>query len=180
VPEDRHDRALVLDYSIRDNLILGQQRDFTAALDVFDRKRVRDHADRLIRDYDIRPPDPAHIVGGMSGGNQQKIVVGRELSRRGLAVLICAQPTRGVDIGAIEAIHRRMLDARAQGMAVLLLSAELNELRSLSDRLAVLYKGKLVATLGADQLAADTILDQVGSMMTGAWQGEPGAGAPPG
>ncbi|HEY0985688.1 MAG TPA: ABC transporter ATP-binding protein [Kofleriaceae bacterium] len=180
VPEDRHDRALVLDYSIRDNLILGQQRDFTGALDVFDRKRVRDHADRLIRDYDIRPPDPAHIVGGMSGGNQQKIVVGRELSRRGLAVLICAQPTRGVDIGAIEAIHRRMLDARAQGMAVLLLSAELNELRSLSDRLAVLYKGKLVATLGADQLAADTILDQVGSMMTGAWQGEPGAGAPPG
>jgi general nucleoside transport system ATP-binding protein len=175
VPEDRHDRALVLDYPIRDNLILGQQRDFTAVLDILDRRRIRDHADRLIRDYDIRPPVPGHIVGSMSGGNQQKIVVGRELSRRNLAVLICAQPTRGVDIGAIEAIHRRMLDARAQGLAVLLLSAELNELRSLSDRLAVLYKGKLVATLGADQLAADTILDQVGSMMTGAWQGEPGA-----
>jgi simple sugar transport system ATP-binding protein len=98
-------------------------------------------------------------------------VIARELSRRGLAVLICAQPTRGVDIGAIEAIHRRMLDARARGLAVLLLSADLNELRSLSDRLAVLYKGQVVATLGADRLAAENILDQVGSMMCGTWQG---------
>jgi simple sugar transport system ATP-binding protein len=177
VPEDRHDRALVLEFSIRDNLILGQQRDFTTAVGVLDRKRVRDHADKLVGDYDVRPPDPAHLVGGMSGGNQQKVVVARELSRRGLAVLICAQPTRGVDIGAIEAIHRRMLEARARGLAVLLLSAELNELRSLSDRLAVLYKGQIVATLEADQLAAEDILDQVGCMMTGAWQGGPGEAA---
>jgi general nucleoside transport system ATP-binding protein len=177
VPEDRHDRALVLEFSIRDNLILGQQRDFTTRVGMLDRRRVRGHADQLIRDYDVRPPDPAQVVAGMSGGNQQKVVVARELSRRGLAVLICAQPTRGVDIGAIEAIHRRMLDARARGLGVLLLSADLNELRSLSDRLAVLYKGEVVATLGADELAAENILDQVGCMMTGAWPGGPSEGA---
>ena len=176
VPEDRHDRALVLEFSIRDNLILGQQRDFTTGVGVLDRRRVREHAGKLIGEYDVRPPDPAHVVSGMSGGNQQKVVIARELSRRGLAVLICAQPTRGVDIGAIEAIHRRMLDARARGLAVLLLSADLNELRSLSDRLAVLYKGEIVATLGADQLAAENILDQVGSMMCGAWQAPDAAG----
>jgi ABC-type uncharacterized transport system ATPase subunit len=169
VPEDRHDRALVLDASIQDNAILGQQRDFVRSFDVLDRGRVREHADRLIREFDIRPPDARHVVRGMSGGNQQKLVVARELSRRALSVLICAQPTRGVDIGAIEAIHRRMIEARDRGLAVLLLSAELSELRSLSDRLAVLYKGQIVATLDHDQIAADGALDQIGAMMTGAW-----------
>ncbi|HEX4421440.1 MAG TPA: ABC transporter ATP-binding protein [Kofleriaceae bacterium] len=177
VPEDRHDRALVLDYSIQDNLILGQQRDFVGSFDVLDRGRVRQHADRLIREFDIRPPDPGHLVSGMSGGNQQKLVVARELSRRVLSVLICAQPTRGVDIGAIEAIHRRLIEARDRGLAVLLLSAELSELRSLSDRLAVLYKGKIVATLDQDQLAADDAFDTIGAMMTGTWTGTAGDGA---
>jgi simple sugar transport system ATP-binding protein len=167
VPEDRHDRALVLDYSIRDNLILGQQRDFVGSFDVLARDRVREHADRLIREFDIRPPDPGQLVRGMSGGNQQKLVVARELSRRALSVLLCAQPTRGVDIGAIEAIHRRILEARDRGLAVLLLSAELSELRSLSDRLVVLYKGQIVAALDRNQLAADDALDQIGAMMTG-------------
>ena len=170
VPEDRHDRALVLEYSIQDNLILGQQRDFTGRFDVVDRGRVREHADKLIREFDIRPPDPGHLVRAMSGGNQQKLVVARELSRRAVAVLICAQPTRGVDIGAIEAIHRRMIEARDRGLAVLLLSAELSELRGLSDRLAVLYKGEIVATLEQDQLRADDALDTIGAMMTGAWK----------
>jgi simple sugar transport system ATP-binding protein len=177
VPEDRHDRALVLDYSTQDNLILGQQRDFVGSFDVLDRGRVRQHADRLIREFDIRPPDPGQLAGGMSGGNQQKVVVARELSRRALAVLICAQPTRGVDIGAIEAIHRRMIEARDRGLAVLLLSAELSELRSLSDRLAVLYKGQIVATLDQDRLAAADALDTIGAMMTGAWTGSTGDGA---
>jgi simple sugar transport system ATP-binding protein len=171
VPEDRHDRALVLDYSIQDNLILGQQRDFVGRLDVLDRGRVRQQAEKLIGEFDIRPPDPTQQVRGMSGGNQQKLVVARELSRRGLSVLICSQPTRGVDIGAIEAIHRRMIEARDRGLAVLLLSAELDELRDLSDRLAVLYKGEIVATLDRDQLGADDVLDRVGAMMTGAWPG---------
>ena len=171
VPEDRHDRALVLDYSIEDNLVLGQHRDFVGRFDVIDRDRVRKNAEQLIAEFDIRPPNPSHQVRGMSGGNQQKLVVARELSRRGLAVLICAQPTRGVDVGAIEAIHRRMLEARDRGLAVLLLSAELTELRALSDRLAVLYKGEIVATLEQDELGADDALDRVGAMMTGAWRG---------
>jgi simple sugar transport system ATP-binding protein len=175
VPEDRHDRALVLDYSIQDNMILGQQGDFVRSFDVLDRGRVAQHAERLIREFDVRPPDPAQLARGMSGGNQQKLVVARELSRRVLSVLICAQPTRGVDIGAIEAIHRRMIEARDRGLAVLLLSAELSELRSLSDRLAVLYKGQIVATLGQDELAADDALDKIGAMMTGAWS--PGGAA---
>ena len=174
VPEDRHDRALILDYSIQDNLILGQQRDFTGSFGVLDRGRVRQNAERLIREFDIRPPDPSHLVKSMSGGNQQKLVVARELSRRSLSVLICAQPTRGVDIGAIEAIHRRMIEARDRGLAVLLLSAELSELRSLSDRLAVLYKGQIVATLDRQELAADDVLDRIGAMMTGAWTGSTG------
>jgi simple sugar transport system ATP-binding protein len=171
VPEDRHDRALVLDYSIQEDLILGQQRDFVARFDVLDRERVRGQADRLIREFDIRPPDPDQVVRGMSGGNQQKLVVARELSRRALSVLICAQPTRGVDIGAIEAIHRRMIEARDRGLAVLLLSAELSELQSLSDRLAVLYKGQIVATLDHEQIAAEDALDTIGAMMTGTWAG---------
>src|SRR5262249_11567238 len=133
--------------------------------------------ERLIREFDIRPPDPSHVVSGMSGGNQQKLVVARELSRRTLSVLICAQPTRGVDIGAIEAIHRRMIEARDRGLAVLLLSAQLGELRSLSDRLAVLYKGQIVATLDQDQLLANDVLDQIGAMMTGAWPRGMGEGA---
>jgi simple sugar transport system ATP-binding protein len=177
IPEDRHDRALVLDYSAKDNLILGQQRDFVSAFDILDRDRVRQHADRLIHEFDIRPPVPTQLVRGMSGGNQQKLVVARELSRRGLSVLICAQPTRGVDIGAIEAIHRRMIEARDRGLAILLLSADLGELCSLSDRLAVLYKGQIVATLDHDQITAGDALDTIGAMMTGAWTGGTGSGA---
>ena len=171
VPEDRHDRALVLEYSIAGNAILGQQRDFVRSLDILDAGRVRGHAERLIREFDIRPAAPDHVVRGMSGGNQQKLVVARELSRQRPLVLLCAQPTRGVDIGAIEAIHRRMLEARDRGLAVVLVSAELSELRSLADRLVVLYKGQLVATLDQDQLRADDALDTIGAMMTGAWTG---------
>jgi simple sugar transport system ATP-binding protein len=179
VPEDRHDRALILDYPIEDNLILGLQRDFVrrpALLDLLDRRRIRKRAEDLIRKFDVRPAEPRHAVSDMSGGNQQKVVVARELSRKAPSVLICAQPTRGVDIGAIEAIHRRMLEARDRGLAVLLLSAELSELKSLSDRLAVMYKGKLVATLEAEDLAAELALERVGALMVGAASGVGGPG----
>ncbi len=171
VPEDRHDRALVLELPIRENLILGQQRDFAGRFGVLRQDALRERATRLIREFDIRPPDPEHALAGMSGGNQQKVVVARELSRRVQSVLVCSQPTRGVDIGAIEAIHRRMIEARDAGLAVLLFSAELSELRSLSDRLAVLYKGQIVSSLTAAELTADDALDKVGGMMTGAWRG---------
>lgn len=176
VPEDRHDRALVLDLTIRENLILGQQRAFASRAGVLRQREVAARAERLIREFDIRPPEPEHKVEGMSGGNQQKVVVARELSRGVLTVLVCAQPTRGVDIGAIEAIHRRMLEARDAGLAVLLFSAELSELRNLSDRLCVLYKGEVVGSLTAAELAEEHALDKVGAMMTGAWK--PASAAP--
>jgi general nucleoside transport system ATP-binding protein len=168
IPEDRQDRALILDYPIRDNLIFGEQREFTWRLDVLDTGRIQRRAVQLISQFDIRPDDAEQQVRGLSGGNQQKVVVARELSRRSPSVLLCAQPTRGVDIGAIEAIHRRMVEARDRGLAVLLVSAELSELRSLADRLAVIYKGELVATLDGAELAADDVLDRVGAMMCGA------------
>jgi simple sugar transport system ATP-binding protein len=182
VPEDRHDRALILEYSIEDNLILGLQRDFVrrpAAADLLDRRRIRKRAEQLIVEFDIRPAEPRHVASDMSGGNQQKVVVARELSRKAPIALLCAQPTRGVDIGAIEAIHRRMLEARDRGLAVLLLSAELSELKSLSDRLAVMYKGRLVATLEAEDLAAELALERVGAMMVGAASGVAGPGGRP-
>ena len=184
IPEDRHARALILDYSTQDNLIFGLQRHFTGKAGLLDGARMRKRAVELIEQFDIRPTDPAHQVGDMSGGNQQKVVVARELSRPAPRVLLCAQPTRGVDIGAIEAIHRRMIEARDRGLAVLLISAELSELQSLSDRLAVLYKGEIVATLDGAALAVDDVCDRVGAMMVGADRpgegraGQEGADAP--
>lgn len=172
VPEDRHDRALVLDYSIRDNLILGQQRRFCTGMGLLDEERIETYARERVAAFEIRPPDPDLPALGLSGGNQQKVVIARELSREEPALLICAQPTRGVDIGAIEAIHRRMVAARDEGLAVLLVSAELSELRALSDRLLVMYKGRIVAELDATELAAEDALDSVGALMTGAANGQ--------
>ncbi|HEU5056246.1 MAG TPA: heme ABC transporter ATP-binding protein, partial [Kofleriaceae bacterium] len=128
----------------------------------------RAEAERRIAEADVRPPDPTARVAGLSGGNQQKLVVARELARPGLTLLLCAQPTRGVDIGAIEHIHRQLVAARDRGIAILLVSAELSELRALSDRLYVIYKGRIAAELDGAALAADGALDRVGALMTGA------------
>jgi simple sugar transport system ATP-binding protein len=162
IPEDRHERALVLDYSVAENLILGQQHRFTrgAALDA---RRVYEHAVNLIANYDIRPPEPAAAARTLSGGNQQKIVVAREMSRD-FKVLLAAQPTRGVDVGAIEFIHARLREARGQGKAVLLVSADLAEVLALSDRIAVMYGGRIVALLPRSDATPETL----GPYMTGA------------
>jgi simple sugar transport system ATP-binding protein len=162
IPEDRHDRGLVLDYSVADNLVLGQQHRFTrgGSMDV---PRILQHARDLIARYDIRPPDPAVPARALSGGNQQKIVVAREMSRD-FRVLLAAQPTRGVDVGAIEFIHARLREARDQGKAVLLVSADLAEVLALADRVAVMYGGRFVAVLPRDEASPDTL----GPYMTGA------------
>jgi simple sugar transport system ATP-binding protein len=167
IPEDRHARGLVLDFSIAENLILGRQRDYATRLGI-DRRRVAADAAQHIEDNDIRPADPEARTGGLSGGNQQKVVIARELARRGLRVLIAAQPTRGVDVGAIERIHRQIIAARDSGVAVLLLSAELSELRALSDRLIVLYKGRVAGALAGAELAAPEAPELIGALMTGA------------
>ncbi|MDB4878917.1 MAG: transporter related protein [Gemmatimonadetes bacterium] len=162
IPEDRHERGLILDYSIADNLILGQQHRFTRG-GRMDRQRVREHARTLISAYDIRPADPALAARALSGGNQQKVVVAREMSRD-FRVLLAAQPTRGVDVGAIEFIHARLREARDQGKAVLLVSADLSEVLALADRVAVMYRGRIVTVLPR----AGATPEVIGPYMTGA------------
>jgi general nucleoside transport system ATP-binding protein len=162
IPEDRHERGLILDYSIADNLILGQQHRFTRG-GTLDRERVQRHAEGLIDAYDIRPADALLPSRALSGGNQQKIVIAREMSRD-FRVLLASQPTRGVDVGAIEFIHGRLRAARDEGKAVLLVSADLAEVLALSDRIAVMYGGRIVAMLPRAEASPDVL----GPYMTGA------------
>ncbi|MGH7678491.1 MAG: ABC transporter ATP-binding protein [Gemmatimonadaceae bacterium] len=165
IPEDRHERGLVLDYAIAANLILGQQHHFTRRGGLLDVERTAEHARKLIDAYDIRPPDAALPARALSGGNQQKIVIAREMGgSRDFKVLLAAQPTRGVDVGAIEFIHTRLREARAAGKAILLVSADLTEVLALSDRIAVMYGGKIVAIVSGATASAE----QLGSHMTGA------------
>lgn len=162
IPEDRQRRGLVLDFSIADNLILGRQHHFTRGPSL-DRALIDRHARRQIATFDIRPPDAALHAGALSGGNQQKIIVAREMGRD-FTVLLAAQPTRGVDVGAIEFIHQRLRAARAEGKAILLVSADLAEILALSDRVAVMYGGRLATVLPRAQASPDVL----GPCMTGA------------
>jgi simple sugar transport system ATP-binding protein len=162
IPEDRHARGLVLEYSVAENLILGQQHRYVGGLQL-DREQILNNARRQIRAFDIRPPDPALPARALSGGNQQKIVIAREMGRA-FQVLLAAQPTRGVDVGAIEFIHTRLREARDNGKAILLVSADLAEILALSDRIAVMYEGKIVTTLAR----ADASEEILGRFMTGA------------
>ena len=162
VPEDRHLRGLVLDYSIAENLILGQQHHFIRGVRL-DRERIEANARRQIETYDIRPADAALPARALSGGNQQKVVIAREMGRE-FQVLLAAQPTRGVDVGAIEFIHARLREARDAGKAILLVSADLAEVLALSDRIAVMYGGRF-ATVLPRRSASGEIL---GPYMTGA------------
>ncbi len=162
IPEDRQRRGLVMDYSVADNLILGMQHRFSHAGSL-DRDAIAAYASRQIRAFDIRPDDPQLPARALSGGNQQKIVVAREMGRD-FAVLLASQPTRGVDVGAIEFIHAQLLAARDAGKAILLVSAELNEVLSLSDRVAVMYRGRFVTVVPA----ADASEETLGEYMIGA------------
>ena len=161
IPEDRHARGLVLDYSIADNLILGQQHHF-ARRGVLDRTLIAANASRQIALFDIRPTDPTLPARTLSGGNQQKIVIAREMGRD-FRVLLAAQPTRGVDVGAIEFIHAQLRSARAAGKAILLVSADLAEILALSDRIAVIYGGRIAVMLSR----ADASVTVLGAYMTG-------------
>ncbi|HEY4129666.1 MAG TPA: ABC transporter ATP-binding protein [Gemmatimonadaceae bacterium] len=162
VPEDRHARGLVLDYSIAENLILGQQHHFTNGVRL-DRGRIDANARKQIATYDIRPADASLPARALSGGNQQKVVIAREMGRE-FQVLLAAQPTRGVDVGAIEFIHARLREARDAGKAVLLVSADLAEILALSDRIAVMYGGKFATVLRRREASEEVL----GSYMTGA------------
>jgi simple sugar transport system ATP-binding protein len=162
IPEDRHRRGLILDYSLADNLVLGRQHHFVKR-GALDTDRITENARTHISEFDIRPSDASLPARALSGGNQQKIVVAREMGRD-FRVLLAAQPTRGVDVGAIEFIHDRIRRARDEGKAVLLVSADLAEVLALSDRIAVMYGGKLVAMLPRSQASTEVL----GPYMTGA------------
>jgi len=155
IPEDRHRRGLILEYPVADNLILGLQKQF-ARNGIIDRDRVLENANAEISSFDIRPPAPALAARALSGGNQQKVVVAREMGRS-FSVLLASQPTRGVDVGAIEFIHSQLLEARAQGKAILLVSAELNEVLALSDRIAVMYRGKFAVVMPTAEASEETL-----------------------
>ena len=168
IPEDRRGAGLVLNYSVADNLILGRQRSRLFSWDglILRLKSILSWALRLIKEFDIRTPSPKAPARTLSGGNQQKIIVAREMASEP-QVLLAAQPTRGVDIGAIEFIHRRLVAERDAGAGILLVSAELDEIRSLSDRIAVMYEGQIVSFEPAD--ASE---DRLGLLMTGGGSGE--------
>ena len=155
IPEDRHRRGLILEYTVANNLILGVQKYFSRH-GIIDRTRVMENAMQEISSFDIRPPNPVLAARALSGGNQQKVIVAREMGRE-FSVLLASQPTRGVDVGAIEFIHQQLLDARARGKAILLISAELNEVLALSDRVAVMYRGKLAVVMPAAEASEEVL-----------------------
>ncbi|SMD09982.1 ABC transporter ATP-binding protein [Rhizobium sp. RU36D] len=162
IPEDRHHMGLVLSFEERENAILGYHRDprYGAGF-LLDPKAIQAAAEVEIEKYDIRPPNPRLKTANFSGGNQQKIVVAREIERDP-KLLIVGQPTRGVDIGAIEFIHKRIVETRDAGKAVLLVSVELDEIRSLSDRILVMFAGRVVG-----EKTPETGEQTLGLMMAG-------------
>ena len=171
IPEDRHRRGLVLDYSVAENLILGRQRRFTRR-GLLDFTRLHAFAAERVAAFDVRPADPELAARALSGGNQQKVVVAREMGH-GFRVLLAAQPTRGVDVGAIEFIHERLRAAREDGKAILLVSSELGEILALADRVAVMYRGRFAIVLERAAASADVL----GPYMTGvAGDGAAGGG----
>lgn len=164
IPEDRQKRGLVLDYSLEENMILEIYGDPPYSKHGFlQPEAIRDHAEKLIQDFDVRSGQgPAGPARSLSGGNQQKAIVGREIDHDPV-LLIAVQPTRGLDVGSIEYIHKRLVAQRDHGKGVLLVSLELDEIMDLSDRIAVLSHGELVGVLEAD--ATDE--NQIGLMMAG-------------
>lgn len=166
IPEDRHRRGLVLEYTVAANLILGihHKAPFVKSwgVDVLDEAPINAKAERLVEEFDIRPTDYQNPAGNLSGGNQQKVVVAREMDQQP-RLLIAAQPTRGVDVGSIEFIHKRLIEARDAGAAVLVISADLEEVLSLSDRIAVIYEGEIVGELMPEEANEE----RLGLLMTG-------------
>lgn len=163
IPEDRQRDGLVLAYPVADNLVLN-----TYYIEPFSKGAVLQpdailaSAIEVIENFDIRTPSPLTQVGSLSGGNQQKVIVGREFSRP-IKLLVAAQPTRGLDVGSIEYIHNRLIEKRDSGVAILLVSTELDEIMQLSDRIAVMYRGQIVGILPSE----DATKEKIGLLMAG-------------
>jgi general nucleoside transport system ATP-binding protein len=147
VPEDRVRDGLVLEFSIADNLVLDtyDQEPYAHRM-VRDEQAIRQAADQRVKDFDIRTTSVEAPAATLSGGNQQKVIVAREFSRP-IRLLVASQPTRGLDVGSIEYIHKELVAKRDQGVAILIVSSELDEVLALADRVAVMYRGRIVAVL---------------------------------
>jgi simple sugar transport system ATP-binding protein len=168
IPEDRQRRGLVLEFSIAENVAL---HDYAKPPDAkwgwLFPPRLVERARALIREFDVRGGGPLTRAGTLSGGNQQKVVAAREIARDP-KVLIAAQPTRGLDVGAIEFLHRRLVEERGEGRAILLVSLELDEILSLADRVLVLYEGEIVGEHGGDVSEQEIGLEMLGGRRTAA------------
>lgn len=163
IPEDRHERGLVMDFDLVENGVLGSQHTPPfASGGRLDWRTARDHADSIVAEYDVRPPNADAHAASFSGGNQQKFIVGRELERDP-DLVVATHPTRGVDIGSTEFIHDRLLDLRREGAAVLLVSSKLDEVQRLSDRLAVMHGGRFSGVVDPD----DVTEEDIGLLMAG-------------
>jgi simple sugar transport system ATP-binding protein len=162
IPEDRKKDGLVTDFSIAENLMINQSFSsaFTKGLSIDFQGRQK-ISDSLIEEFDVRTPSSDTKVGNLSGGNQQKVVIARELNRE-IDLLIASQPTRGVDVGSIEFIHEQIVSEREKGKGVLLVSSELDEVVALADRIAVMYRGKIVGIVDPS-----TPREKIGKMMAG-------------
>ena len=163
VPEDRQRMGLISDFKAYENLIFGyhHQEPFSKS-SILKEKEILSHSQKAMEEYDVRPRSPNLITSNFSGGNQQKIILSRELNENP-KVLLVGQPTRGVDIGAIEFIHQRLIDMRNKGAAILLVSVELEEILSLSDRIAVMFDGKIVG----EKVNQDVTDRDIGLLMAG-------------
>ena len=163
IPSDRQKRGLIMDYTVAENIILENYQK-----EPFSRKgwlkfdAIKEYAKKLVKDFDIRPDDESYRSGSLSGGNQQKVIIAREISNNP-DLLIAVQPTRGLDVGAIEYVHKALVAQRDKGKAVLLISLELDEVINVSDRIAVIYEGEIVGELKAE--GADE--NEIGLMMAG-------------
>jgi ABC-type uncharacterized transport system ATPase subunit len=163
VPDDRVNEGLVMDFSVADNLILGRQNDTVNRKGLFlDRKQITRSAVSLIRDFNINPPAPDGRTAYLSGGNLQKVILARELSQD-VKCLVANQPTRGLDVGVIEYIHQRLLELRTHEVGILLISEDLDELLALSDRIAVMYCGRIIKVFDTPEAR----LDEIGLCMAG-------------
>jgi len=170
IPQDRHKHGLVLDFPIGDNMVLQTyyQKPFSK-MSMLNNKEINKQAKRLIKEFDVRTPSEYTEARALSGGNQQKAIIGREIDRDP-DLLIAAQPTRGLDVGAIEFIHQRLIDQRDKGKAVLLLSFELEEIMNVSDRIAVIYEGNIIAIVNPKE----TTEQELGLLMAGSKKKEVG------
>ena len=166
IPEDRHKHGLVLDYSLEDNMVLQRyfEPEFVTKTGFLKRRAIRAYASRLIEQYDVRSGQgPVTVARSMSGGNQQKAIIAREIDKNP-ELLIAVQPTRGLDVGAIEYIHKQIVSQRDSGKGVLLVSLELDEVMALSDRILVMYEGEIVGELDPKT----TTVEELGLYMAGA------------